>query len=302
MTKASETVVFFGSGPVAAEALRQLLKDFSVEAVVTKPNLKARPGELTTLDVAKANDVAFFTPANRSELDNLIDTKPFKSQVAVLIDYGIIVSQKVIDYFPLGIINSHFSLLPLWRGADPITFAILSGDKQTGVSLMLINAQMDEGLLLAQAQIELDQSIDSPTLTDKLLVLSHSLIQEYLPKYLSGKLKPYEQPTNIKPTYSRKLTKQDGEINWLKPAIDIDREIRAYLVWPKSYTKIGVKEIIVTKAHVLKKQGQSGNIVAIENEIIAYCSRDALSIDELKPAGKLNMNARAFLAGYRKLF
>src|SRR5688572_20047531 len=138
MTNSSKTanpsgvkIVFFGSGPVAAESLRLLGQSFEIEAIVTKPSTTREMG-------AAAGSARLLTVENRHELDVLISEHPFESEVGVLIDFGIIVSQKVIDYFPKGIINSHFSLLPEWRGADPITFSILSGQKKTGVSLMLL--------------------------------------------------------------------------------------------------------------------------------------------------------------------
>src|SRR6202000_1513764 len=108
------------------------------------------------VDMAQRLGLPLCTAATRRELGTLFVGASFKSNVAVLIDFGIIVSQSVIDFFPNGIINSHFSLLPEWRGADPITFAILSGQKQTGVSLMLVVEAMDEGPLLAVGEIELD--------------------------------------------------------------------------------------------------------------------------------------------------
>ena len=121
--------VFFGSGPVAKRNLEQLLDSFQLEAIITKP--------ATLRDMAAiAGNAPVFAVQNKSELDELITTKKFTSQLGVLIDFGIIVSQKVIDSFPRGIVNSHFSLLPELRGADPISFAILEGLRETGVSLM----------------------------------------------------------------------------------------------------------------------------------------------------------------------
>ena len=148
----SQKLVFFGSGPVAASALRLLVKGFDIEAIITKPRPAHHRGEVPILAAAQELSLPIFTAANKQELDELFSTNPVSSRLAVLIDFGIIVSQKIIDYFPLGIINSHFSLLPQWRGADPITFAILSGQARTGVSLMLLVEAMDEGPLLAGGQ------------------------------------------------------------------------------------------------------------------------------------------------------
>src|SRR5687768_10593623 len=132
MNKKSEPIVFFGSGPVAAESLRLLAQDFTIEAVITKPRAAHHKGDVPVLTLAESLGLPTETAYDKKSLDKLFETKAFKSRLGVLVDFGIIVSQAVIDYFPFGIVNSHFSLLPEWRGADPITFSILSGQKETG--------------------------------------------------------------------------------------------------------------------------------------------------------------------------
>jgi methionyl-tRNA formyltransferase len=165
MTKMSEQIVFFGSGPVAAKSLEMLINNFNVEAVITKPQKPGHSDYLPVLELAQKLGIKTYTALNRKELNNVFEDRPTKCRLAILIDYGIILSQDVIDYFPLGIVNSHFSLLPEWRGADPITFSILSGQEKTGVSLMILSAGLDEGPLLVQESIKLDSSIDSIELT-----------------------------------------------------------------------------------------------------------------------------------------
>lgn len=299
MTKISETIVFFGSGPVAAKSLELLSEDFKIEAVITKP-AKSRPNDpVPVVDLANKLGLKVFLASTKTELDKIFDDKLIKSKLAILVDYGIIVSQNVIDYFPFGIINSHFSLLPKWRGADPITFSILNGDTETGISLMLLDAKMDEGKLLYQAKRKLLGTESSIDLTYDLVNMSYILLVDIVPKYLDGRVKPYAQGKN--PTYSRKLTKEDGLINWRKPADVIEREIRAYIEWPKSYTKIKDKDIIITKAHKEYMSGRTGNFITTVNELIFYCGKDALSVDRLKPSGKNEMGVKAFLAGYRSI-
>src|SRR3989344_3602452 len=166
--KTSNKLVFFGSGPVAAKSLRLLAQDFTIEAVITKPRLPHHRGAVPVLELAQKLKLPVYTASNKMELDELFDSLKFESEAAILIDFGIIISQKVIDYFPLGIINSHFSILPQWRGADPITFAVLSGQKATGVSLMLLVEKMDEGPLLAYSEYDMPAGITTPRLTDAL--------------------------------------------------------------------------------------------------------------------------------------
>lgn len=301
MKKTSETIVFFGSGPVAARSLELLSQKFTIEAVVTKPQPVHHKGNFPVIDLAATKNLPVYTVSNKQELSDLVKSKPFKSRLGVLIDFGIIVSQKVIDYFPLGIVNSHFSVLPEWRGADPITFAVLSGQEKTGVSLMLLVEKMDEGPLLAFGEYELPKDITTPVLTEHLINFSDGLLEKTLPGYLSGDVsKPAPQTiTERAISYSRKLTKEDGKIDWGKSAAQIDREVRAFLGWPGSFTELAGKPVIITKAHVSTEAGKSGTVLLKDKEMIVHCGAQSLVIDTLKPAGKKEMSGYAFVAGHR---
>lgn len=298
------SIVFFGSGPVASKSLKLLVQSFSVEAVVTKPKPAYHRGSFPVIDSTAELGITMHTVSNRKELSELIGSNPFKSKLAILIDFGIIVGQDVIDYFPMGIINSHFSLLPEWRGADPITFAILSGQPATGVSLMLIDPGMDTGRLLATKKLAIDSDETTASLTDKLIELSNEMLAVTIPKYIDGTVTPRAQPHQDRATYSRKLTKEDSVIDWNKSAQVIEREVRAFLEWPKSQTTLGGKKIIVTAATVSKAQddlAKPGDIIVDSNSLGVATSDGTLWIESLKPAGKKEMPATAFLAGYKHL-
>jgi methionyl-tRNA formyltransferase len=300
MKQISETIVFFGSGPVAAESLRLLARSFTIEAVVTKPRPAHHRGDVPVLTVAEDLGLRVVTAANRKDLDTVFAQKSFNSRVAVLIDFGIIVSKEVIDYFPLGIVNSHFSLLPEWRGADPITFAILSGQKQTGVSLMLLVPAMDEGPLLGFGTCDLPPTITTPELTQQLILLSYELLRVILPKYIASEIPPQPQDSSTPATYSRKLTKEDGTIDWHKSAQHIEREIRAFAEWPKSRTRLGSIDVILTRAHVTDSTGTPGSFTTQNKQLLVHCGEGSLMIEALKPAGKQEMTGEAFLAGYKR--
>jgi len=301
-------VVFFGSGPVAAESLELLTQWCDIEAVVTKPQPKHHHEEFPVLAIARAHGLTIITASNRLEVDEAMLNNSFTSRVAILIDFGIIVSQAVIDSFELGIINSHFSLLPEWRGADPITFSILSGQAETGVSLMLLVAAMDEGPLLAQATYDMPENCTTPELTETLIELSDHSLQHIVPLYLEGSALPAPQETVALPghttaSYSRKLTKADGILDFMKPADQLEREIRAYAEWPRSRMQLAGKDVIITKAHT-KTPSNSDNAapgsieVSPEADVIMiHTANGRLCIDQLKPAGKNEMTAQAFLAG-----
>lgn len=298
----SEPIVFFGSGPVAAESLRLLADDFNIESVITKPRAPHHRGDVPVHAVANELGLPILTVSNKAELDDLLHTTPLQSRIGILIDFGIIVSQTAIDSFPLGIINSHFSILPEWRGADPITFAILSGQRQTGVSLMQLVAGLDEGPLLAYGEYDMPAAITNPQLTNYLIKLSHALLRDNLPKYLLGEIKLAPQSiTGREPSYSRKLTKDDGVIDWQKPAAAIEREIRAYISWPRSRTVLGDHEVIVTGAHItsVSPAEAPGTLWIAPKQLGVYAGQDVLVIDRLLPLGKKEMTATEFMAGYQ---
>lgn len=309
------SIVFFGSGPVAAASLELLLQSFTVEAVITKPRPAHHRGSVPVLEIAETYTLPTILASNKKELSKKVHDHTFESEVGVLIDFGIIVAQDVIDTFPLGIINSHFSLLPELRGADPITFALLSGQERTGVSLMHLVLAMDEGPLLALGVQENITSLTGPELTDSLVQLSYGLLRDQLPLYMEGKNTGHIVQSHIhqlidnfaypkEATYTRKLAKQDGVIDLTKPAIQLEREVRAYLGWPGSRTVIAGKDVVVTAAHVADNTLQNVDkktIFVADKQLCLQTADGVLVIDMLKPAGKSEMTASAFLAGHKHL-
>lgn len=289
----SSKIVFFGSGPVAKATLESLVNGFEVEAIITKPR-PPHQRSVPVLDFAEERKLKVFTPANKSELTEVFERTKFESPVGVVVDYGIIIAKPVIESFPKGIINSHFSLLPEWRGADPITFSVLSGQTETGVSLMIINEKLDEGPLIAQQKLGLDETITTPELTDRLVALSNEMLNEYIPKYLSGAQKPYPQPTDIKPTYSRMLVKDDSRLDIAKPATLLEREVRAFAGWPKSHITLFDKfDVVVTRSKVVRSANDGGLVVACADGTY-------LEIVELVAPSGRKMSGADFIRGYKK--
>lgn len=291
----SKKLVFFGSGPVSRASLEALYKKgFDFEAVITKPRLAHHRGPVPVLDFVEKNKVPYYTPQNKQEVADLFSKQKFTSPMGLVVDYGIIISKDVIDSFPKGILNSHFSLLPEWRGADPITFAILSGQTETGVSLMLINKNLDEGMLISQEKLPIKSDYDAPELTQKLVELSSKMLNRDMPPYLDCKINPYPQPDQT-PTYSRKLVKEDGILDWAKPAEQLEREVRAYAGWPRSVTRLFGHKIIVTKARVAKQPASQEK----DDALIMRANPGWLEITELiAPSGR-KMSGADFLRGYR---
>ena len=171
---------------------------------------------------------------------------------------------------------------------------------------MLLVEAMDEGPLLAQSAYSIPTDATTPSLTEALIYISDKMLKEVVPRYLSGHASPKSQAEasmlDLHDTsYSRRLTKEDGRIDWTKPAVALEREVRAFLDWPKSTTEFGHKEVIITKASVLQADGEPGQVIIKDKKLVVCCARNALQILRLKPAGKAEMDAQAFLAGYRHL-
>lgn len=221
------------------------------------------------------------------------------SGLAVLAAYGRIIPQSVLDQFPLGIINVHPSLLPSYRGPTPIEQAILDGVDKTGVSIMRLTAGMDAGPLYKQKSVQLNGTESKEALTSLLQRTGAELLMEVLPLIATNKLKPRQQPHPDRATYSRLLRKEDGNIDWSKPASQLEREIRAFLGWPGSRTVLGDKEVIITKAQVVPDKGKAGSFSVIGRNLVIFCGHDALLVERLKPAGKNEMSASDFISGYR---
>ena len=187
----SKVLTFFGSGSLAAASLNYLCSKYDVGAIITKAKAPHHKDPAPVEELANAKDIPVYFANNASELNELYDKSKIATECGIVIDYGVIITQQVINKFSLGIINSHFSLLPEWRGADPITYSLLSGQNTTGVSLMLIDMGLDTGKLISQEKIEIDPDENNQSLSLKLIDLSNNLLSKNLENYLFGGLVPY---------------------------------------------------------------------------------------------------------------
>jgi methionyl-tRNA formyltransferase len=301
MEKPDFSVVFMGNGPVAAKSLQLMHKWLNIELVITKQKPPHHKDPAPVEEYCTANNLPVFYANNKKQLEETIyENRPI-SAVGIVVDYGVIINPETINFFAKGIINSHFSLLPQWRGADPITYSILSGQSKSGVSLMLIDQGLDTGPILAAESLMITNQ-DNFMLTEQLIDISNRLLQHNLPLYMSGQLKPQPQDTKNKIiTHSRMLVKADGVIDPYKPAAAIAREIRAFKQWPKSRLTYKNNVYIITDAAVSDSQVEMGSLVIHENRLLLGCKKSCLEIKLLKPAGKNEMTAAAFINGYGHL-
>lgn len=292
--RTADRLIFFGTDDFSAPTLKALLADgFNMVAVVTKPDALVGRGRILTpptiKTIAQAAGLPVFQPTKLSEItDELAAMRP---DAGVVVAYGKIIPQRVIDLFPKGLINVHTSLLPKYRGASPIEAAIVNGDAETGVSIMRINAGMDAGPIYSQTRLPLAGTETRPELYEKLSRLGASELIRVLPNILSGHLMPVPQD-DATATYVKLIQKTDGNIDWSLPAEIIERQIRGYLGWPGSRTALYGTEVIITAAHV------AGDGENLAKQLTTTAGENGvLVIDHLKPAGKREMTGQEFLAG-----
>jgi methionyl-tRNA formyltransferase len=296
--KTSPRIVFFGNERLVsglshtdAPVLKGLLKEeYDVAAIVShhteSRSRSARPLEVA--NIAKEHDIPLFLPAKPMEIyDTLVG---LQADAAVLVAYGRIIPQKIIDIFPKGIINVHPSLLPKYRGPTPIETPIAQNDTETGVSIMQLTSGMDEGPVYAQETITLTSHDTKFSVYESLVAKSTELLLQALPRILDGSLQPKDQDDE-KATYSQLLTKKDAFINpSVLTATQADAHVRAYLGFPGTRLTVGSVEVILTKTHVSD----------LATDLSMECvDGKFLAIDILKPLGKKEMPVEAFLAGYK---
>jgi methionyl-tRNA formyltransferase len=300
-TNSKSSIVFFGTGQTSLEALQCLSEDFVVELVVTKPPATNSAGKEFKNNVqvwAEQNDIKVINPKDKTELIKLAKQAKFQSELGIVLDFGMIIPSEVIDLFPMGILNSHFSLLPKYRGADPIRTAILNGDKTSGVTIIRITPGLDDGPILTWAELDI-ANMDAIELRGELSGLNCALLPETARMYLNNELEPIEQDES-EVTHTHKAVKEDGRIDTNKASETLANEILAYVGWPKSYINIAGKETIILEAKPSQHKIPKGILEVNDKKLYLGCSGGSLEIIKLQPQGKAPMDAQGFINGYLK--
>jgi methionyl-tRNA formyltransferase len=302
----AKRILFFGNERLAtgvtttAPTLQALIEaGYDVAAVVVAQGdigNSRKPRKLEVAQVAESHGLPILSPAKLNDAEK--DLRKFKAEAAVLVAYGKLVPESIIDLFPAGIINIHPSLLPKHRGPTPIEGVILEGETETGVSLMKLVPKMDAGPVYVQQKVAFKGDESKQQMADTLLALGKDLLIKNLPTILGGSLQAYEQDDE-KASYDTKITKEDTELDFKKEATRLAREVRAFLDWPRSRAMIGTTEVIVTKAHAEDFNGTPGTLWLQGQQLGMHCNSGTLIIDTLVLPGKKEMTGAAFLAGYR---
>ncbi|MCX6739747.1 MAG: methionyl-tRNA formyltransferase [Candidatus Parcubacteria bacterium] len=301
-------VIFMGTPDFSVPALDAIINNFKLLAVVTQPDKKVGRKQVITPSPVKKfvldKGYEILQPASlKGNIELISRIKELQPDLIVVVAYGFILPPELIAIPKYGVINIHASLLPKYRGASPIQSAILNGDKQTGISVMLIDDKMDHGALLAQKTITITDYDNFESLHNKLSQLGADLLLDTVPKFYSEQIKPVPQDES-KATYCKLITKEDGKIDWNKFAEEIDRQIRAFTPWPGTWTEWKGKSLKVIKSKVIKSEVGShkvGEVFKVNDGIAIACGKDALEILELQLEGKKPMTAKEFSNGYGDL-
>lgn len=297
-------VAFFGSSKHSVPYLELLNSlGYEIKLVVSQPDKPVGRGlNLTPTPVkiwAKEHSVLVLTPSNLSDPLFLGTLSALPLEVGISSYYGLLIPALVIKHFSKGILNVHHSLLPKHRGSNPIPWTILSGEKETGTSIIKIGERFDDGLLAAQAKQEVSDTDDSRTLREKLDSKTLELIKKVLPQYLDDKVTLKKQ--NLKEgNYDPRVTKDMAKIDWEKSDEDIERSIRAFSPWPGAWTSL--EELCSSrnlKSQTCLTGKQVSNLKLTRVKILkGNLENEKLVIDELQMEGKKPMGWKEFKNGY----
>ncbi len=298
-----------GTAELACASLLRLCRDpsFRVIAVVTQPDrAKGRELKLQVSPVKAAalrENLAVLQPERARSEPFVAELKSLRPDLIVVAAYGQILPPTVLEIPPLGCLNVHASLLPKYRGAAPIQWAILNDESETGVTIMRMDAGLDTGAVLAQAATPIAPEDDAPSLHDRLARLGADLLVKTIPDYAAGKIIPQPQPV-AGATYARKITREDGRLDWPQPARALWNRVRALKPWPATFTFLPT----TYKSRLLKiwsveiesqLAGGPGTILrADQTGIVVSCGRQALRLLVLQREGGRRLTAQQFLAGH----
>lgn len=295
-------IVFFGTPSFAVPSLDALLKaGHEVVAVVTQPDKRKGRNRLLSPPPVKEFAVGRGLKVMQPEkikapsfIGGLEDTNP---ELIVVVAYGKILPPNILTLPRRGCINVHASLLPKYRGAAPIPWAIMKGEKKTGITTMLMDEGLDTGDILLREEIDIRHDDTAETLSKRLAETGAALLIETLKKIEEDSLKPLPQ-TGI-PSYAPPLRKEDGRIDWSGTAEDIYNFVRGMYPWPCAYCYLKNERIKITKVKVLKGPGIAGRVENTGKQLVVGTGKELISIIELQPEGRKPMTAQDFLRGRR---
>ena len=300
-----DRLVFMGTPRFGQMILEALIGHYEIVAVVTQPDRKAGRGRKVRISPVKAlaveHNLPVLQPQSLRQEEVVQQLRDLAPTVIVVAAFGQILPPSILSLPKQGSINVHASLLPRHRGAAPIPAAILAGDKQTGVTIMLMDRGLDTGPILSQAPLDITPEDTTASLTEKLGQLGGQLLLDTLAHWLAGDITPREQDESHA-TYAGMLRREDGRIDWTEPAEKIARRCRAFYPWPGAFTFWDEKRLKVLRARPLSVDvpGETpGKVVQFNSNVAVVTGEGLLILDKLQLAGKRPLSAEAFARGHR---
>jgi methionyl-tRNA formyltransferase len=297
-------VAFMGTPDFALPALRALHEQHQVVGVVTQPDRAAGRGRAFTASPVKGMALSLGVPVYQPETlrrqESIDILAAWRPEVIVVAAFGQILPAAVLAIPPHGCLNVHASLLPRYRGAAPIAAAILTGESVTGVTIMHMDEGMDTGPILVQAEVPIEPEDTTGSLTTRLAQVGAELLVEALPGWLSGRVTARAQDP-LQATYCRPLRKEDGRIDWTRPALHLERLVRACHPWPGVYTEWQGQRLKVLRAHARPQhsaQDRPGLVLAAQGSLSVASGEGLLELLEVQLAGKKPLTAALFARGH----
>lgn len=295
-------IAFMGTPDFAVPILTSLLKaGYNVVAVYTQPPRPVGRGHSVSSspvqELAQLHNIPAFTPESLKTEEVQAQWESLSLDVAIVAAYGLILPKAILEAPRWGCLNVHASLLPRWRGAAPIHRAILSGDTQTGVTIMKMEVGLDTGDVLLMKETPISHTTTAPHLQKVLSYLGAEALLEALPSYLAGTLQLVPQP-QVGATYAEKLSKSEGPLDWALPAPLLERKIRALNPWPGTWFDIGNDRIKVLDAVVVPLPSPHPPGTIVDDQLTIACGEQALRLLVVQRVGKAPLDVDAFLRGY----
>lgn len=296
-------IVFAGTPEFAAVALKALHDaGQDIALVLTQPDRPAGRGMRLKPSPVKTLALQLDLPVHQPEsLKSEAARRPIAEagcDVMVVAAYGLLLPQSVLDLPRLGCVNIHASLLPRWRGAAPIQRAILAGDRETGITLMQMEAGLDTGPILARAALAIEPEETAGSLHDRLAALGAREIVALLPRLAAGEVTPEPQDDRLA-VYAEKIGKEEARIDWQRPATEIQRQVRAFNPHPGAWTVLHGQVLKLWQVRCCSGRGRPGEVLqASRAGIVVACGEGVLQVLELQKAGGRRVDAAAFLAGH----
>jgi methionyl-tRNA formyltransferase len=301
-------ILFMGTAELARASLRGLLASalFEVAAVVTRPDRRKgrelKPHPSPVKEIAVEAGLPLLQPERAREAGFVSSVAALMPDFIVVAAYGQLLPPSILGLPKFGCVNVHASLLPRYRGAAPIQWAILNGEEETGVTIMKMSEGLDTGDILAQRATPIGAEERADQLHERLAMLGAELLVSTLPAYAAGAIRPVPQD-NAAATHARKISKEDGRIDWSETASALRNRIRAFTPWPGAYADLTIRGkprlVKFWRADVEASQGHPGQVLQADRSgLVIACGSDALRIQELQVEGGRKMTAAQFVAGH----